>query len=192
MLIAFLVTANFLQGQDAIPTMLKQVALIETYIGWLEKGYSIARKGLTTIGDIKGGHWKADIEFFNSLKNVNPAVKKYTAVAAIIGQQTFIVRICHQLRGLNFNPGEISYVKAVADHLIDECTGLTDQLTMVLTDKKLQMSDDERINAIEKIYAAVYDQYSFIKAFSDQAAQLAGCREKEKHDIKFSRSIRGI
>lgn len=36
---------------------------------------------------------------------------------------------------------------------------------MVITSGKLRMSDDERLQAIDKIYLTVEDQYSFLKDF---------------------------
>ena len=36
--------------------LLQQIAALQVYIGYLQKGYSIAKTGLTTIGNIKNGH----------------------------------------------------------------------------------------------------------------------------------------
>jgi hypothetical protein len=177
---------------SAILAMLKQISLLETYIGYLEKGYDIARKGLKTIGDIKDGHWKMDTRFFNSLKNVNPKIKGYVKVAAIMDEQVQIVKLCSQLKKQAFNNDEVSYINSVVENLLNACETLVDELINVITDQKLQMSDDERIKGIDRIYDEVQDQYSFIKSFSEQAKLLIRGRLKEHNDINVSKKLRGL
>src|SRR5450432_4696186 len=74
----------FNQKAADLKSMGKQIALLQLYIGWIEKGYSIARSGLTLIGDIKRGELNLHTVFFSSLSSVKPDIKKYSKVAAII------------------------------------------------------------------------------------------------------------
>ena len=192
-LILFIVRGLLAGAQSsAIQAMLKQIALVEIYIGYLEKGYDITRKGLNTIGNIKNGHWKMDIDFFNSLKNVNPKIKSYIKVVAIMDEQVQIVKLCSELRKQTFNNDEVGYINSVIDHLLNGCGTLVDELISVITDQQLQMSDDERIKNIDRIYTEVQDQYSFIKSFSEQAKLLIRGRLKEKNDIQISKFLRGL
>lgn len=194
LLIVLFIVFGFSAGaqSSAIVTMLKQISLLETYIGYLEKGYDIASKGLKTIGDIKDGHWKMDIEFFNSLKNVNPKIKGYVKVAAIMNEQVQIVKLCSNLKKQAFNNDEAGYINSVTGHLLNGCETLLDELVDVTTDQKLQMSDDERIKSIDQIYDEVQDQYSFIKSFSEQVRLLIRERLKEKNDIDVSKKVRDL
>src|SRR5258706_4796952 len=155
------------QNKEAVKPQLKQIALIKIYIGYLEKGYDIARRGLNTISDIKNGHWKLDIDFFNSLKNVNPKIKNYIKVATIIDYQLRIIKECGQIKKQRFNDDEVLYIKSVADHLVSQSGILIDQLAAISTDSKLQMSDDERVTTHDSNYAEVLDQYRLIHAFSN-------------------------
>lgn len=179
-------------AQDNTSAMLKQIALLQVYIGYLEKGYDIARKGLKTIADIKDGHWKIDTRFFNSLKNVNPKIRDYVKVAAILQQQLQIVKVCGSLRKQGFNTDEVGYIHSVCDHIISECETVVDQLLVVLKDGSLTMSDDERITVIDSIYETVTDQYSFIKDYSERARLLLRSRLKDKNDINVSKVLRGL
>src|SRR6202790_2696983 len=80
-----------LHAQSDIQAMLKQIAKLEIYIVDLEKGYSIAKEGLTTIGEIKNGEFNLHSLFFNSLQKVNPSVAKYSKIAEIIADQIAIL-----------------------------------------------------------------------------------------------------
>src|SRR5436190_21373731 len=64
--------------------LLQQIAALQVYTQYLQKGYSIAKTGLTTIGNFKNGHFSLDKDFFASLENINPKIKKYSRVSDII------------------------------------------------------------------------------------------------------------
>src|ERR1700738_1157725 len=70
---------------------LEQILKLQVYIYQIEKGYAIAKKGLTTIGDIKKGHFSLDKNFFAGLQQINPQVKNYAKVADIITLNMAIV-----------------------------------------------------------------------------------------------------
>ena len=63
---------------------------------------------------------------------------------------------------------------------------------MVITSGKLRMSDDERLQAIDRVYTNVVDQYSFLNEFNNNTAILSLQRKSELAEIKMSRIINGI
>jgi len=63
---------------------------------------------------------------------------------------------------------------------------------MVITAGNLRMSDDERLEAIDKIYSKVSQQFSFLKEINNGTAVLSVQREKEQQDIDMSRKMHGI
>src|SRR5450432_350872 len=74
----------FNQKAADLKSMGKQIALLQLYIGWLDKGYSIARSGLNLIGEIKQGDLNIHNVFFSSLGDVSPIIRRCARVAAII------------------------------------------------------------------------------------------------------------
>src|SRR4051794_30947843 len=107
--------------------LLEQIAALKVYLGYLQKGYLITRKGLTTIGNIKQGDFNLHDDFFSSLKNVNPAIRKYSKVADIIAFQLEIVDRYKktykyvQSSGL-YNRNEIDFIRKVFSRLITSAT----------------------------------------------------------------------
>jgi hypothetical protein len=67
-----------------------------------------------------------------------------------------------------------------------------DELGMVLTSGVLRMSDDERLQAIDKIYAAVEGQFSFLKDFNSGTSLLSLQRAAGQTEIIMSKKINGI
>lgn len=180
------------QGQNGAKEGIQQIALLQLYIGYLQKGYSIAKNGLNTISNITDGHWKLDIEFFNSLKNVNPAIRRYSKVAAIIDYQLRIIKLCSALRKKTFRGEEAEYINSVIRGLLTECSAMIDLLTTVTVNGKLQLSDDERIRVIDGIYKDVLEQYDFIRGFNNEAGILLLQRQKDEVDVKISKLLNGL
>ena len=86
---------------------------------------------------------------------------------------------------------EINYIGKVYANLLDESVKNLDELAMVITAGRLRMSDDERLQAIDRIYASIEDQFSFLKDFNSSASYLSMQRQSEKTEIDMSRKLLG-
>lgn len=177
--------------------LLQQIAALQVYIGYAKKGYNIVNGGITTIKNIKNGDFNLHRDFFNGLKNVNPAIRRYAKVADIIAYQVKIIRqtkgTLQQIRETKqFTENELDYCKQVFDNLLDECMKTVEELILVTTSGKLEMKDDERLKRIDRLYADVQDKYSFACSFSEDMGLLAVQRLGEQMEINRSKIINGI
>lgn len=160
-------------------------------------GYKILHKGYTAVKDISEGNFNLHKTFLDGLLQVSPAVRKYKRIADIINYQVRIVKeykaAFNQFKeDKQFTVEEIDYLGKVYSNLFQESLKNLDELSMVITAGKLRMSDDERLQAIDKIYAFIEDQYSFLKDFNGNTAMLALQRKSEQAEIKMSRRINGL
>ena len=92
----------------------------------------------------------------------------------------------------NFTVDELKVMANVCGNLLNEGVKCLDELVMVVTAGNLRMSDDERLEAIDKIYSKVSQQFSFLKEINNGTAVLSVQREKEQQDIDMSRKMHGI
>lgn len=187
----------FQQKKTQIKYLLQQIAANEVYIQYLEKGYKIAHEGLQTIQSIKKGDFNLHFGFFDSLKKVNPSIKRYAKVAAIIALQIRIIKktketIADVRQTSQFSPEELDYCKTVFDHLLEECLKNTDELVLIITDGQLTMKDDERMKRIDQLYADIQDKYAFTSSFSEEMGLLCAQRLSEQVDINLSKRINGL
>lgn len=187
----------FKQKKTQKKYLIQQIAALQVYIGYVKKGYKIAQQGLTAISDFKNGEFNLHKDYFNSLKNINPSVKHYAKVAAIIALQVETVKGCHKtFRQIEesgaFAADEISYIDKVFGRLMDDCADITGELITLTTPGELEMKDDERMERIDKLYDSMQDDYTFMKHFGNQALMLATDRLEEKNDIKASRLWYGL
>ena len=160
-------------------------------------GYKLLNKGYTAVKNISEGNFNLHKTFLDGLLEVSPAVKKYKRITDIINYQ---IRIAKEYKlafnrfkeEKQFTADEIDYLGKVYNNLFNESLKSLDELAMAITSGKLRMSDDERLQAIDKIYLAVEDQYSFLKDFTNNTNMLSMQRKSEQAQIKMSRRLQGL
>lgn len=160
----------------------------------LEKGYTTLRTGYTQIENLASGNFSLHETFLNNLLQVSPAVKNYHKVAEIISYQIRLVKDCQQgLTGFKssgqFTVTEISYLSKVYGNLFDQSLRQLDELTLVLTAGQLRMSDEERLEAIDRIHSSLQDQLNFLTAFNQENQVLAISRAKASQEMTQIRNL---
>lgn len=191
--------AQFLQNvfaQKAVEkkNQLQQIAALKIYMGYLEKGYAIAKKGLTTIGDIKNKHFTLDKDFFASLASINPKVKNYARIADIISMNILIVNNSTRLfKGLEesalFSSEEKNYVKAICTALEDGSLVITEELIQLLSANIFTMTDDERIHCIDQLYSQMAERLTFLQHFANDTKILALAKQRDSQDAQEIRTL---
>ncbi|PWA10478.1 hypothetical protein [Flavobacterium laiguense] len=197
LLLAGFLNANIYAQAKQAQVLLKQIAALQMYIGYAQKGYSIAKKGLNTVSDFKRGEFNLHTDYFNSLKTVNPKIKKYAKVAEIVSLQLKIMKsysvIYRQVQEDDlFHGDEVEYIKRVFERLIDNCDSILEELITVITDNQLEMKDDERMSRIDVLYKNMMDNHTFCESFSNQTRLLSLSRAKDSKDVKTSRVLHGF
>lgn len=160
-------------------------------------GYKTLHKGYTTIKDISEGNFSLHKTFLDALLQVSPAVRNYKKVAAIIALQIGLVKdykaAYQQFKEDGaFTASEIEYMAKVYRNLLKESLESLEELAMVITAGRLRMNDEERLALIDKIYAGVEEQVSFLRDFNSNNWLLSLQRGSEKAGIQLSKKLRGF
>ena len=201
--LAFLSIVPILQtsGQSAEATQLilnvEKLAQFKQILKDMKKGYQILDGGYNTIKDISQGNFGIHKLFLDGLMQVSPTVKNYKRVVDIIDYQFILIKeyknaFARFKRDNNFTSDELAYLSRVYDNLFRQSLRNMDELTNVMTANKLRMSDDERLNAIDKIYEDMQDKLQFLRHFNNNTTVLALQRAKENKDIKATRQLYDI
>ena len=197
----YLPMANKVLAQrDEIAQLLLNVEKLEQFkqiLSDMEKGYEILSGGYNTIRDLSQGNFSLHKTFLDALMEVSPTVKKYKRVADIINYQVILVKeyklaFARFKLDNNFNPGELAYLGRVYGNLFKQSLNNLDDLVTIITANQLRMSDDERLGAIDKIFADMQDKLLFLRHFNNNTTVLAVQRAKEKNDANTMRLIYGI
>ncbi len=175
----------------------KQIALLQVYAGYLSKGYTIVKGGLHTIQNIQHGDLNLHAVYFTSLSAVNPKIKSYTKVADILSMQMSIAKQTGNsmkiyAKSSQFTSEESAYLKNVFNNILKACADKLDDLFDIIKDGNLKMKDDERIQAIDKIYADVQDLQVFTSSFCNNNTVLSEHRKQAENEIIVSKKLNGL
>lgn len=182
----------FKQKKTQKKYLVKQIALLRLYLGYLKKGYEIADRGLTTIHNIKNGDFNLHRDFFGSLRNVNPHIANSAKVADIIAFQVYIIQDMKRVNNFcrdneHFTPEEIRYVAAVYSNMLFLCDASISELLMIIRSNETEMKDDERLMRIDRLYDDMLDKHTFVQSFDNDVRLIAKGREREQRSIELLR-----
>lgn len=161
----------FRQRKTQISYLKEQIAALKVYGDYTRKGYMIAKEGLTAIGVIKEGDFFQHRDYFASLSKVNPKIKTYWKVAAIISFGLNVQQLYQEHHRLvsesgQFTDRERTYLNSVFTHLLDGCTDLIEQAVRLTTGDGFEMKDNERLRRMDDLYADMQDRYAFARTLS--------------------------
>lgn len=160
----------------------------------MKAGYEIISKGYNAVRDISKGNFSLHQTFLDGLMAVSPEVKKYHRIADIIRCQAELVaehKAAYKafVAAGSFNTREISHITSVYQKLSGSSLKNLDALLTVITAGQLRMSDDDRLKAIDQIFADVQDKLLFLRHFNNQAFVLSRQRNAEKKDVSGMQEI---
>ena len=158
----------------------------------MKKGYEILNGGYNTVKNISEGNFNIHKTFLDGLMDVSPTVKNYRKVSGIISYQLLLVKEYKAAYGRFSNSGQfhakdLEYISQVYSRLFDRSLRGLDELLLVVTSGKLRMSDDERLQAIDRIYTEMENSLQFLRHFNNETSTLSIQREKESKSIQTSR-----
>ncbi|MEJ7558119.1 MAG: TerB family tellurite resistance protein [Pedobacter sp.] len=193
---AFCFNFSWAQSQEVQQLLLnvEKLSQLKNILSDMKKGYQIVSTGYNAVKNVSQGNFSLHEVFLDGLMLVNPEIKKYHRVKDIITYQTDIVKeyknAFNRFKSSgNFTGKEIHYLGKVYQQLFDQSLNNLNELTLVITSSKLRMSDDERLQAIDRIFIDTEDKLQFLRDFNKQAHILNIQRTKEKLDISATQRL---
>ncbi|WEK20434.1 MAG: TerB family tellurite resistance protein [Candidatus Pedobacter colombiensis] len=175
----------------------EKLSQLKNILADMKKGYTIVMGGYNTIKNISQGNFSLHEFFLDGLMLVSSEVKKYRRVVDIIDYQKALVKEYKRAyqrfqRSGNFGVGELEYLGRVYKQLFDQSIDNLDELAMVITSSKLRMNDQERLQAIDRIFASTQDKLMFLRYFNERGLILNQQRDKQRLEIESVRDFYGL
>jgi len=183
-------SAQVSTGQDMQQLLydIEKFTQFKAILSDMQQGYAILTQGYQQVKDLAQGNFNLHAVFLDGLMAVNPEVAKYARVADVIADEASILseykkayRAFQNSGG--FNPDELDYLARVYAQLTSAALNDVNDLANILTASKLRMSDDERLSAIDRIYASSSDKLSFLRDFNRRTNVLLLQRQQEQQSI---------
>lgn len=169
---------------------LQQIAAWQAFEAELKMGYNVMQHGLSGIAAINTAELNAHHAYDQSLQQAGAPVKNSTQVQDIIGWQSAIISQFSTIRQVSgLNTGEQSYISAVQANLLKRCNADMTDLQNLLQAGTLQMTDDQRLNRLDKIHADMLDKYRFAQSFCDSVRLLVAQRQQDTNDKQALKNL---
>jgi len=170
----------FKQRKTQLKYSLEQIVALKAYAEVAKKGYGIVSSGLNTVKDITKGEFNLHSVFINGLKTINSIIRKDARIGETIALQLEIKKAFSKDSQGTYSASNQSYIAEVKEWIFKECNADLNELLTVITSGKLEMSDDERLKRIDKIYRSTKDKAEFTQYFQSQVGLLNRQREIEQ------------
>lgn len=179
------------QSQETQQLLLnvEKLSQLKNILQDMKRGYEVISRGYNAVKNIAHGNFSLHEVFLDGLWLVGPEVRKYYKIAEIVRDQASILSEYKSAYGQfsgsgTFSTAELDYLSGVYGKLFKESLDNLDQLALVITASKLRMSDDERLEAIDGIFADTRDKLAFLRSFNRKASLLYMQRKKEMAVLK--------
>jgi hypothetical protein len=184
------------QELEQLTLDIEKLAQFKQILSDMKKGYDILDKGYSTIKAISQGSFDLHQGFLTGLLVVSPQLRNYGRIGDIIKCQGLLLSEYKSAYGNfkssgRFTPEEISYLGTVYKNLFDRSLNNLNELTTILTDSQLRMSDDERLKQIDRIDTEMQDKLSFLRSFNKRLYAADTQRKKQQQDTKKLQQLYG-
>lgn len=179
----------FKQKKTQVKYLGQQIAALELYIGYARKGYEIIDGGINVVKEMSSGEFSLHRNFFASLAAVNPVIKNSVRVLEITDRQISILALLEHWKSDELTRQEQINLDLVKANLLGECLLDMEALFLIMSSGKLELTDDQRLQRLEKIWLSMQDKYAFAVSFSRGITKLLNDRKTEAEDIAALRNM---
>jgi hypothetical protein len=183
-------------GQDMQQLLydIEKLTQFKSILSDMQQGYTILTQGYEQVKSLSQGNFNLHSVFLDGLMQVNPEVAKYARVADIIADEASILSEYKKAyrrfqNSGGFNGDELGYLSRVYAQLTSAALNDVNEMANIITASKLRMSDDERLSAIDRIYARSSDKLSFLRDFNRRTTMLLLQRQQEQNEVNNLKSL---
>jgi len=175
----------------------EKLASLKSTLEDMQKGYATLKDGYTHIRNIARDNFNLHQLFLDALWIVSPSVSGDPRIRNILDMEYRIVAeyntaVTRWGHNPVFTSQETSYISTLWSDILNKSQQAVEELTLVLTDGQLQMSDAQRLQAIDRIDADIRSQYSTLRRLDNSLALREAQRQKENNDINALKLLYGI
>jgi len=201
--------AQFVIGEVIKLTVTKVIKAIDLKVQrmqnktiWLQNAQKVIENQMskTRLTEISG--WTEQQKqlyssYYTELGNIKATISKYQRIKDITLKQAALVSEYKQAWSLfkqdkHFNPQEISYMQQVYTGILDASVKNLDEIMLVVSPAKTQMTDEQRLELINKASDHLDENYNDLHQFNNQGIQLSLQRSKDLSDTQSIKKLYGI
>lgn len=202
-------SAQFLVGEVIKATVTKVIKAIDLKVQrmqnqtiWLQNAQKVlenqlSRLRLSEIGDWSERQKQLYSNYYTELWKVKSVISYYQRIKDLTVKQAMLVKEYQQAWSIfrqdpHFSAGEIMKMQAVYSGLLKASVENLDQIMLVVSPGKTQMSDEERMTLISKAGDRLDENYDDLRRFNNENIMLSISRSKDLKDTQQLKALYGI
>lgn len=131
------------------------------------------------------GRWMLSLP----LKAVNNLVKdarKVQQTVLLVGEisDIYVNSFQKMLTDGNYTPDELSAIASGYAKMLEESSGMLNEMKIVVTSTGLSMTDKERMDVIDRVYCDVKNQRNLVRYYTNRNIGISYLRAKKKNDTQ--------
>jgi len=135
--------------------------------------------------------------YYTELGNIKATISKYQRIKDIMLKQAALVSEYKKAWSLfrqdnHFKPQELNYMQKVYTGILDASIKNLDEIMLVISPAKTQMTDEQRLELIIKASDHLDENYNDLRQFNNQGIQLSLGRSKDLNDTQSIKKLYGI
>jgi hypothetical protein len=203
------VKAQFVIGEVIKLTVTKVIKAIDLKVQrmqnktiWLQNAQKVIENQMskTRLTEISG--WTEQQKqlyssYYTELGNIKATISKYQRIKDITLKQAALVGEYKRAWSLfrqdsHFKLQELNYMQQVYTGILDASVKNLDEIMLVVSPAKTQMTDEQRLELINKASDHLDENYNDLHQFNNQGIQLSLQRSKDLNDTRSIKKLYGI
>lgn len=180
------------QAIQELKLNIEKLAQLKAMLSNMYSGYSILSNGYNNLKNQSLANYNLHKIFIDGLSQISPAVRSAPEIVAILQTQAQIVSeyktAFQKISGTKaLNPLELKELINKYETISTRTSQNLDALKLLLTPRKLQMSEAERINILGSLRSDMETQLQSLRNFVSKAKKMAELRlrlEKENQSLR--------
>lgn len=179
----------FRQRKTQRKYLLQQIAKLQVHLGYLKRGYDIVNTGMHLVSTIKSADLNLHTNYFDHLKHVTPSVYRYGKITEAINiyksiSNAFKSNYQKLAETKALSTSEFEFIHQLFNSIFEKATINIIELTYVLTNYRLKMTDAERIRRIDDLYNTLSEKHKTFITLESKTQVLIKQRAIEVNDIQ--------
>ncbi len=168
--------------EDKMSQFIKQIELLEPYDAKVSRTVLRGERG-SNASDLP------DKRYYDALKAVNNLVKdarKVQQTVLLVGEisDIYVNSFQKMLTDGNYTPDELSAIASGYAKMLEESSGMLNEMKIVVTSTGLSMTDKERMDVIDRVYCDVKNQRNLVRYYTNRNIGISYLRAKKKNDTQ--------
>lgn len=131
------------------------------------------------------GRWMLSLPL-KSVHNLVKDARKVQQTVLLVGEisDIYVNSFQKMLADENYTTDELAAIASGYTKMLEESSGMLDELKTVVTQTGLSMTDKERMDLIDRIYRDVKNHRNLVRYYTNRNIGVSYLRAKEKNDTR--------